>query len=110
MNVNSPVQSEKSELRLVRAACVIEMHYRSVSPAGSGAAAIVHGLTAIGPQEEAAIQRRARSLSVNTKDDNRSNAACVGNLPSNKLELVLITNTRPTQGPFVSPADTTSCL
>lgn len=28
------------------------MHYRSASPAGSEAAAIVHNLTAIGPQEE----------------------------------------------------------
>lgn len=49
-----PEQSrlEASELRLVRAACLIEMHYRSASPAGSEAAAIVHNVTAIGPQGE----------------------------------------------------------
>lgn len=49
VNVNSPVQSE---LRLVGSARLIEMHYRSVSPAGSEAAAIVHDPTAIGPQGE----------------------------------------------------------
>lgn len=52
VNVNSPVQRRGSELRLVHTACLIEMHYRSASPAGSEAAAIVHNLTAIGPQEE----------------------------------------------------------
>lgn len=54
VNVNRPsaAQSAGSELRLVRAACLIEMHYRSASPAGSEAAAIVHNLTAIGPQGE----------------------------------------------------------
>lgn len=51
VNVNS--QTKESELWLVRTAFLIEMHYRSASPAGSGAAAIVHNLTAIGPQEEA---------------------------------------------------------
>lgn len=49
VNVNSPAQSE---LRLVRAARLIEMHYRSASPAGSEAAAIVHDPTAIGPRGE----------------------------------------------------------
>lgn len=50
VNVDIPAQSE---LRLVHTACLIEMHYRSDSPAGSEAAAIVHSLTAIGPQGEA---------------------------------------------------------
>lgn len=49
VNVNSPA---RSELRLVHAARLIEMHYRSVSPAGSEAAAIVHDPTAIGLQGE----------------------------------------------------------
>lgn len=55
VNVNSPVRRRPrgSELRLVRTARLIEMHYRSGSPAGSEAAAIVHNLTAIGPQGEA---------------------------------------------------------
>lgn len=55
VNVNSPVQQKKtkgSELRLVRTACLIKMHCRSASPAGSEAASIVHNLTAIGPQGE----------------------------------------------------------
>lgn len=43
------VWTEWSELRLVLAACLIEMHYRSASPAGRESAAIVHSLTAIGP-------------------------------------------------------------
>lgn len=51
VNVNS--QTKGSELRLVRTAFLIEMHYRSASPAGSEAAAIVHNLTAIGPRGEA---------------------------------------------------------
>lgn len=58
VNVNSPVQhtlTEGGELRLVRAARLIEMHYRSTSPAGSGAAAIVHNLTAIGPRRGAEL-------------------------------------------------------
>lgn len=46
VNVNSP------ELRLEHAAHLIEMHYRSASPAGSEAAAIVHDPTATGPQGE----------------------------------------------------------
>lgn len=49
VNVNSPAQSE---LRSVRAARLIEMHYRSGSPAGSEAAALVHDPTAPGPQGE----------------------------------------------------------
>lgn len=53
VDVNIPVQTKGSELRLVHTACLIEMHYRSASPAASKAAAIVHNLTAIGPQEEA---------------------------------------------------------
>lgn len=52
------------------------MHYRSASPAGSEAAAIVHDLTAIGPQGEQAIQPQARSLSIKTKDDNTLNTVC----------------------------------
>lgn len=52
VNVNIPVQTKESELRLVHTVCLIEMHYRSASPAGSEAAAIVHNLTAIGSQEE----------------------------------------------------------
>lgn len=55
VNVNSPVQhtlTEWGELRLVRAAHLIEMHYRSTSPAGSEADSIVHNLTAIGPRGE----------------------------------------------------------
>lgn len=54
LNVNSPfaAQTKGSELRVVHTACLIEMHYRSASPAGSEAAAIVHNLTAIGPQGE----------------------------------------------------------
>lgn len=43
----------RSELRWVRAACVIEMHLKRASPAGSKAAAIVHNLTAIGQQGKA---------------------------------------------------------
>ena len=79
VNVNRPVQRrlEESELRLVRIGCLIEMHYRSASPAGSEAAAIVHNPTAIGPQGEVGYSTaRQGFLSVKTKDDNRSNAAC----------------------------------
>lgn len=48
VNVNNTPQwrPKGNELRLVRGACLIEMHYRGVSPAGSKAAAIVHNLTA----------------------------------------------------------------
>lgn len=49
VNVNSPAQSE---LWLVHAARLIEMHYRSASSAGSEAAAIVRDPTATGPQGE----------------------------------------------------------
>lgn len=49
VNVSSPAQSE---LRLVCAARLIEMHCRSPSPAGSEAVAIVHDPAATGPQGE----------------------------------------------------------
>lgn len=68
------MQTRGSELRLVRTACLIEMHYRRASPAGSEAAVIVHNVTAIGPQGEADYSMASKVLSVKTKDDNRSNA------------------------------------
>lgn len=73
MNVNSRAQSE---LRLAHAARLIEMHYRSVSPAGIEAAAIVHDPTAIGPQGEDGYSMTGK-VSIQTKDDNRSNAPCI---------------------------------
>lgn len=62
VNVNN--QTKRSELRLVRTAFLIEMHYRSASPAGSEAAAIVHNLTAIGPRGEA-FYSMANKVSLN---------------------------------------------
>lgn len=70
------MQTVGSELRLVRIACLIEMHYRSTSPAGSEAAAIVHNLTAIGPRGEEGYSMASKVPSIKTKDDNRSNAVC----------------------------------
>lgn len=64
MSIACAVQTEGSELRLVRAARLIEMHYRSGSPAGNEAAAIVHNLTAIGPQGEVGYSM-ARKVPLN---------------------------------------------
>lgn len=59
VNVKSPGQSE---LRFVCAACLIEMHYRRASPAGSEAAAIVHDPTATGSQGEDGYSMTGKGL------------------------------------------------
>ena len=98
-----------SELRLVRTACLIEMHFRSAPPAESEPASSVHNPTAISPQGDASYSTASKVPLKKTKDDNRSNSPCFLSFLSNKT--VLITSNWPTHGSFIAAAETTySCL
>lgn len=85
-----------SELRLVRTACLIEMHFRSAPPAESEPASIVHNPAAIDSQGDASYSTASKVPLKKTKDDNRSNSLCFLSFLSNKT--VLITSNWPTHG------------
>lgn len=97
-----------SELRLVRTACLIEMHYRSASPAGSEAAAIVHNLTAYRPTrggrlfngKQGPSQKRQKMIIDQILPVFRS-------FLLTSLSRVLIARTWLTQGSFTAPAEMT---